>query len=265
VFSIIGAVAGFFLLGKNFIGGLLGFFVGSGIDNYLRSNQNVNSNSNRRAGNPYRSSERQSVFDIFEYYQQQTRQFDFPTSLLALSAYMMRSDGKVLKVELEFVKSFIKLQFGANNNQHHLSILKQFIEAPSIPIEQICQDIRLRMPEEGRVQLVHYLFGIAKADGEVSEKETQILQRLSMLLGVPNLDFNSVKGMYSTNVNADYEVLGITKESSDDEIKKAYRKLVVRYHPDKVQDLGEEAQKGAREKFQKVQESYERIKKNRSL
>ena len=62
-----------------------------------------------------------------------------------------------------------------------------------------------------------------------------------------------------------YDILGVTRSSSAEEIKKAYRKLAIKYHPDKVASLGEEFQKGAKEKFQKVQEAYENIKKNRDL
>ncbi len=242
--------------------GILGFAIGSMVDSYNRSN--AQKKSGQSAGNQ-KTGQRQSVFDMFEYYQQQTQRYDFPTQLLALSAYMMRSDGKVVRSELDFVKAFMSQQFGPNYNAQHLQILKQFIDAPTIPIDKICQDIRQRMQVEVRIQLLHYLFGIAQADGQVSEQEIRVLEGLANRMGVPPMDFRSVKGMFKKNIEADYEVLGLTVNSTDEELKKTYRQLAVRYHPDKVASMGEEAQKGAKEKFQRVQEAYENVKKSRGI
>jgi DnaJ like chaperone protein len=91
------------------------------------------------------------------------------------------------------------------------------------------------------------------------------LQQLAAWLNVPPMDFNSVRGMFKHDIKADYEVLGVDESASDDEVKKAYRKLAIRYHPDKVASMGEEYQKGAKEKFQRLQEAYDNIKKNRGF
>lgn len=259
MYGIIFAVIGFAISGGRFWVAIVGFAIGSMFDGYNKANSRTGQTRNQSNG------QRQSVFDLFEYYQQQTQRNDFPTQLIALSAYMMKSDGKVLRSELDFVKSFLSRQFGPHYNSQHLQILKQFIDAPSIPIDQICQDIRFRMQEEVRVQLLHYLFGIAQADGQVTENEIRVLEAIANKLGVPAMDFRSVKGMFVRNVDADYEVLGLNKTATDEEIKKAYRQLAIRYHPDKVASMGEEAQQGAKEKFQKVQEAYENIKKTRGL
>jgi DnaJ like chaperone protein len=113
------------------------------------------------------------------------------------------------------------------------------------------------------VHLLHYLFGIAKADGHVAPSEIQMLNRIASLLGIPAMDFESVKNMFYRDVNSDYKVLGLEPNATDEEVKKAYRQMAVRYHPDKVAQMGEEYQKGAKEKFQKVQEAYDNIRKTR--
>lgn len=259
VYGIIFAVIGFAISGGRFWVAIVGFAIGSMFDGYNKANSKSGQSGGQSNG------QRQSVFDLFEYYQQQTQRNDFPTQLIALSAYMMKIDGKVLRSELDFVKSFLSRQFGPHYNGQHLQILKQFIDAPSIPIDQICQDIRMRMQVEVRIQLLHYLFGIAQADGQVSESEIKVLEAIANKLGVPHMDFRSVKGMFNKNVDADYEVLGVNSSATDEEIKKAYRQLAVRYHPDKVAPMGEEAQIGAKEKFQRVQEAYENIKKTRGI
>lgn len=253
----IGAGLALLVTEGSFIAGILGFLVGSMIDNFSSQAQQEDKQSTRG----FRSSQ-----DIFEYYQRQTQQYDFPTMLLALSAVIMKADNRVMKSELDYVKSFLRQQFGNQFTNHHLQTLKTFLDQPhSIPLQQICHDIRMRTPQEVRVQLLHYLFGIAKADGNVSPREQRLLQQISTMMGVPNMDFTSVQNMFHRDTESDYKVLGIEKSATNEEVKKAYRKMALRYHPDKVAQMGEEYQKGAKEKFQKIQEAYENIKKQRDM
>ncbi len=254
MFSIIGAVLGFIFLGKSFFGALIGFLVGSFIDNFAKISASIKSNGG-------------SAEDVFKYYQQHASRpkNDFPTMLMALSAAVMRADGNVLKSELDFVKSFFRQQFGDRFEVAHLQELKHFVNSGQIPLDQICSDIRMRTQLEVRIQLLYFLFGIAKADGHVADVEIKVIQNIANLLGVPHGDFESVKNMFYRNVNSDYKVLEIEATASEEEIKKAYRQMAVRYHPDKVASMGEEYQKGAKEKFQKIQEAYENIKKQRGM
>lgn len=208
---------------------------------------------------------RVSPEDLFQYYQQRSTQYDVPTMLMALSAAVMKADGKVLKAELNYVKAFFNQQFGPQFSGQHLQVLKRFLDSGNIPLEQICGDIRARMQPEVRVQLLHYLFGIAKADGDVSPSEMHVIERIAKQLHVGSQEFDSVKNMFYRNIDSDYKVLGVEASASDDEIKKAYRKMAVKFHPDKVAQMGEEFQKGAKEKFQKVQEAYDAIKKRRGF
>lgn len=208
---------------------------------------------------------RVSPEDLFHYYQQRSTQYDVPTMLMALSAVVMKADGKVLKAELNYVKAFFNQQFGPQFSGQHLQVLKRFLDSGNIPLEQICGDIRARMQPEVRVQLLHYLFGIAKADGDVSPSEMHVIERIAKQLHVGSQEFDSVKNMFYRNIDSDYKVLGVEASASDDEIKKAYRKMAVKFHPDKVAQMGEEFQKGAKEKFQKVQEAYDAIKKRRGF
>ena len=203
--------------------------------------------------------------DPFEFYRQSSSKYDIPTMLMALSATVMKADGKVLKAELDYVKQFFSQQFGNQFNSRHLQVLKQFLDSDRIPLNEICSDIRNRMPAEVRAQLVHYLFGIAKADGNVAESELKSIENIANLLGVSQQEFISLKNMFYRDVNSDYKILGVTASASNEEVKKAYRKMAITHHPDKVASMGEEYQKGAQEKFLKIQEAYENIKKNRGF
>lgn len=254
MFKIIGALIGYFALGRNFFGGIIGFVIGSVIDNYA----SISAQIKAKGGTDE---------DVFEYYRRRTSNTntDFTTMLVALSAAVMRADGKILKVELEYIKTFFSQQFGPQFTTAHLQTLKHFLDGGQIPLEQICQDIRLRTQVEVRIQLIHYLFGLAKADGHVAEVELKVIKQIADLLQVPAADYSSVMNMFYRDVNSDYKVLGIEANATEEEIKKAYRQMAVRYHPDKVAQMGEEYQKGAKEKFQKIQEAYENIKKSRGI
>jgi DnaJ like chaperone protein len=250
LFKFILAALGYFFLGRNFFGVIAGFVVGSFIDNFI---------SPRPKG--------ESGESVFDYYKQQAGRSheDFPTMLMALSAAVMKADGRTLKAELDYIKSFFAQQFGPQFSTIHLQTLKHFLDANQIPLDQICGDINLRMQLEVRIQLLHYLFGIAKADGHVADLELQVLRKISILLEIPQADFESVKNMFYRDVNSDYHVLGIEPNATEEEIKKAYRQMAIRYHPDKVIHMGEEYQNGAKEKFQKIQEAYENIKKSKGM
>ena len=195
---------------------------------------------------------------------QRTHVGDFTASLLVLSAAVMKSDGRTLKSELDYVRKFLVNQFGEENAQQQILLLKKILEQ-DIPLHQVCSQIRQYMPHAERIQIVHYLFGISKADGHVHESELRTIHTISNYLGVNEADFNSLKAMYFRDVNSDYLILEIQPGASDDEVKKAYRKMAVKFHPDKVAALGEEVQKAAHEKFQKVQAAYDNIKKQRGF
>ena len=84
------------------------------------------------------------------------------------------------------------------------------------------------MQPEVRLQLIHYLFGIAKADGVVSNSEISQIQRISVLLGIPPIEFDSIKNMFYRNVDSDYKILGINSNVTDDELKKPIEKWLLK-------------------------------------
>ncbi len=234
------------------LGGILGFALGSAFDaaSVTVKDDDV-TNSNTRTSY---STNRNSAPHVG----------DFTASLLVLSAAVMKSDGKVLKSELDYVKKFLARQFGEANALQQLSMLKEILKQ-DIPLHQVCAQIKHYMPHSERLQIIHYLFGISKADDHVHESELQTIHTIASYLGISAADFASLKAMYFKDINSDYKILEIETSATDEEVKKAYRKMAVKFHPDKVAALGEEIQKAANEKFQKVQQAYENIKKQRGF
>ena len=143
-------------------------------------------------------------------------------------------------------------------------MLKEILEK-DIPVRDVCLQIKRFMPVAARLQLIHFLFGISKADGHVHEKEVEVIAMIAEHLGISEADLGSLKAMYFRDSKSDYQILEIEPTASEEEIKKAYRKMAVKYHPDKVSGLGEEVQRAAKEKFQTLQQAYENIRKQRGI
>lgn len=189
---------------------------------------------------------------------------DFIVSLLVLSAAVMKADGKVLKSELDFVKDFFVRQFGERKAGEQILLLREILKQP-IRIREVCLQIKANMPHPMRLQMIHYIFGLAQADGSIDSRELGVIEEIARYLGISLKDFDSVRAMFGTDTKSAYAVLEINENATEAEIKKAYRKMALKYHPDKLSTLGEDIQKAAKEKFVKVQDAYETIKKQRNI
>ncbi len=226
------------------IGAILGFALGS----MVSTTEVVTSEDARARGRSFR----------------RTSTDDFVVSLLVLSAAIMKADGKVLKSELDYVKAFFVRQFGEDKAQEQLLILRQILKQP-LPLRKVCVQIRMNMQHPLRLQLIHYVFGLAQADGTLDTSELRVIEDIARDLGISQKDFDSIRAMFKSDTSSAYKVLEIAENATEEEIKKAYRKMAVKYHPDKLSDLGPDIQKAAKEKFIKVQEAYETIKKQRGI
>jgi len=243
----IGALIGFSIF--KFPGAILGFVIGGLFDRRGSVEWDEQFTRDRYTG---------------QQAQQRTASGDFAASLLVLTAAVMTADGKVLKSELEYVKRFYTQQFGEAKTKEQMQALRDLLKKP-IDARTVGHQIRYQMQYASRLQLLHYMFGIAKADGEISDSEVSEIQRIAGFLGLSSADFQSIKAMFLRETGGDFKILEISQDASDDEIKKAYRKMAMKYHPDKVNHLGEEVMVQAEEKFRKVQEAYENVKKLRGF
>ena len=196
----------------------------------------------------------------------ETDRNSFLASLLVLTAAMMKADGRATQSELNVVKQFFRQQFGAAGGQQALQMLRELLRK-DIPVGPVCDQIRVHMNYSQRLTLLHFLYSIAHADGQLHPAEDRLLQQFAAEFGIRAPDIRSIAAMFAPKADphADYRVLEITPRATDDELRQAYRRMSMKHHPDKVAHLGPEFQKSATEKFQRVNAAYARIKKTRGL
>lgn len=189
---------------------------------------------------------------------------DFGSALLVLCAALMKADNQLMKSELDYVKGFFTQQFGEEYTRQRMLLFREILKQ-DIPLAPVCIQIKQHLNYSTRLEMMHLLFGLANADKSIDEAELKVLQAIADHTGITPQDYASLKAMFVKDKLSLYRVLEIEESVADEEVKKAYRKMAMKYHPDKLQHLGPEFQKDAQDKFRKVAEAYEEIKKQRGM
>ena len=226
-------------------GALVGFVIGSLLENIGRPGS---------SGSLYEDLTRQRVSPA-----------DFELNLLSLCSIVIKADGQVSQRELDYVRQYFLRTYGKEKANAIFRTFNEVIKKREISAYRICSYLNQRTRYAVRLQLVHFLFGIAQADGSVSRAEFDILKSIAGYLKISSYDFESIKAMFIKSTDNAYKILEIEKTAANDEVKKAYRKMAKKYHPDKVVTENEAIKKGAEEKFKEVQKAYEQIQKERGL
>ena len=243
------------------IGAIIGLALGSLVDSMKGNSSPLLGESQPRS----RSRRGQTDYRTRSQQGPQTQPGDFEVSLLILASIVIKADGSQDQRELDFVrKQFVNL-YGKERANKAFKLFKNISDQKNISTRQVCLQIKQMMDHPSRLQLLHFLFGVAKADGIVIDDEERQIYTISGYLGISSRDYNSIKAMFYNSSDSAYKILEIDKSATVDEIKKAYRNMAKKYHPDKVAHLGKEHQAGAEEKFKQVQKAYEQLQKERGF
>lgn len=231
-----------------FPGAILGFILGSLVDNL----------NSKGSGGGFKQVFGQQSGD-------RVSPADFELNLLSLASLVIKADGNVSQVELDFVRQYFVQAYGKERANAIFRVFNEVIKKREISAQHIGTLLRQRMRYESRLQVIHFLFSIANADGHVTTPEVEEINRISGFLGMHNRDFESIKAMFFKNPDSAYKILEIERTATVTEIKAAYRTMAKKYHPDKLQHMDEAYRKGAEEKFNKVREAYEQLQRERNF
>ena len=248
------------------IGAIIGLALGSVADAFVSGDNNPLIGE-RQTGQRQQQRPRYRKMPNYGDRQQrpQTQSGDFEVSLLILASIVIKADGSQDQRELDFVRQQFVTMYGKDRANQAFKLFKGINQQTNIPTRQVCLQIKQMMDHPSRLQLLHFLFGIAKADGIVIDEEEKQIYTIAGYLGISSSDYNSIKAMFYNSRDNAYKILEIDKTATTDEIKKAYRKMAKKFHPDKVAHLGKEHQKGAEEKFKQLQKAYEQLQKERGF
>jgi DnaJ like chaperone protein len=244
MFKWVAAIIGFYLF--RYPGAILGFFVGSGIDSFSRSEAS--------GPNVLRDMTRQRVSPA-----------DFELNLLSLCSLVIKADGTVSQSEMDYVRQYFVQTYGKEKANAIFRTFNEINNKHEISAQRICTFLNQRTRYEVRLQLLHFLYGIAQADGTVSNSEINKIREIAGFLKVTFRDLESIKAMFIKAADNSYKILEVEKTATNEQVKKAYRKMAKKYHPDRVNTENEAIKKGAEEKFKQVQKAYETIQKERGI
>ncbi len=230
----IGGGIGLITLGP--IGALIGFFLGAVID----EQSSVTGSTTKRSSG------------------------DYVTSLMVLVTAVVRADGKIVQSEIDYVKRHLYASYGQDMAHRSVYMIKQMMHQ-QIPVQEVSIQMGQRLNKASCIQIIRFLFGVAYADGYLDENERIIIIKIAKNMGIDDANIKSIHSIFRPAADNSYLTLGISKNASNDEIKRAYRKLALKYHPDKVDSLDHKAKKEAQQKFQKISEAYNKIKQERGL
>lgn len=187
----------------------------------------------------------------------------FLMSLIVLSAAVIKADGKTTSEEMSRLREFFARNFGAQAADEAEEIVKEILQK-DYNLFEVCSQIRSHMDYSQRLQLYHFLVSLGACDG-LQQREVDLLETIATYIGLSKVEADSVMAHFKPSNDSNYRILEILPSATDSEVKKAYRKMAVKYHPDKVATLGEDVQKAAEEKFKAVSQAYEAICRERGI
>lgn len=249
-------IGGFFgALHGGFFGAIAGYAIGSIIDSVFSGGSDTPRVESGQRSNSSSQTGRQRAQQ-----QQEGSRNSFLFSLLLLSAHIVQADGKIMHSEMELVRQFLRNNFGAAAEKQGNDIMLRLFEMRkqkgeavwNQQFQQACREINSVMSLEQRLQLLAFLCDIAKADGKVDKTELEQLHIIANCLGINESEVNQLLHLGGQTLEEAYQVLGVSPDASDDEVKRAYRKMALQYHPDKVATLGDDVKAAAEKKFKEI-------------
>jgi DnaJ like chaperone protein len=187
---------------------------------------------------------------------------EFEVNLIVLASHLVKVDAEVSLAEVSFLNDFLNRHFNETQSNQRARVINHCLQN-EYNLDAACHQIRLNTPHATRIQVVHFLFDLAYCDGDLTERENYFIFRIAGYLNVNDVDFKKIKAEHHPPRPTIYQVLEVSPNANMHQIRTAYRKLVLKYHPDRNKTATEQEKKKLAAKFQQIQEAYEKIKAER--
>ena len=184
---------------------------------------------------------------------------EFEVNLMVLASHLIKMDGRPTADEVAFIENFMNAHFDTQYANQRTGILQHCLQK-EYDLNGACGQIRLYSEQGTRVQVVRFLIDLAQCDGAMTERENYFVFRIAGYLNVNDVEYKKLKAEHTIQPLSAYQILGVTQEMSFAEIRTIYRRLVLKYHPDRNKDANDAEKRRLANKFQQVQEAYEKIK-----
>ena len=184
---------------------------------------------------------------------------EFEVNLMVIAAHLIKLDGAISEKEVTFTEQFMNAHFNEDLGAERSKLFYHCLQK-EYDLNAACGQVRMYSQHNTRVQVVRFLVDLALCDGPINERENYFIFRIAGYLNVNDAEYRRIKLEHSQPVPDVYEILGVTVDMSYPEIRAVYRKLVLKYHPDRNKDASEEEKKKLGRKFQQIQEAYQKIK-----
>lgn len=185
----------------------------------------------------------------------------FQINLIAILSYMARVDGRVDEKEVRAIlEMFRRMGYGPAQMGTIQQTLQFSLQQP-IQLGEVCRNFTRATSYQERLMLLRMVYVVVMADGVVHPAEKKAIEEIVVYFQITVEDFRAIQGEFIKDVDDSkyYKVLGLNKGATKAEIKRAYRKLALSHHPDRVAHLGPEYAKIATEKFKDINEAYQKV------
>jgi len=255
---LIGGALGFFIAGGP-LGAVVGALIGGALDDGPAPQRHRQVGGGRQRPRGFSKADRSFLFVL---------------NLVGLMTVVARADGTLDNREVRAMRVFFEgLGFRGEDLETIRQLMKEAVST-DLNLLAICGEYERISTYEERLLMLRALYLVAAADGVLHRSERSVIDRVVSHIGISEADHRSIRSEFErarprredrVPRSESYAALGLTPSASDEEVKKAYRDMARRYHPDKVNHLGEEFVKLATEKFQDIHRAYDAIRKERGL
>ena len=193
----------------------------------------------------------------------QDRSLNFVTHLVGILISIAKADGRLSAQEINVIeRAFVSFGFRGEDLSFIWDLIKHTSGA-DLDLQAVCYEYKQYSDYEERLSLLRIVYMVAFADKEFHANEESMINRIIGYLEINAEDAFEIRGEFCSDNDKHYKILSVTRDSSAEDVKKAYRLLSKKYHPDRVSHLGEEFATLASDKFRKINNAYEEIKKEK--